>query len=118
MDDVPLNLESVIWTRYVNHKRELRAYCIKGKEHLVFYKVDIDGHWEFVLKRNTQIDNKLYEQLDKAQQAFDKMFCIAFDILECVTGDYYFLEANSAPSLLVHPILIPTLANAIKEKLQ
>jgi len=114
MDDVPLNLDSIIWTRYVNHKRELRAYCIKGYEPIVFHKVDVGGHWEFKL---IPIDVTLSNQLDKATQAFDKMFCIAFDILECVTGDYYFLEANSAPSLLVHPILIPTLAEAIKDKL-
>jgi len=116
MDDVPLNLGSVIWTRYVNHKRELRAYCIKGYEPIVFWKVDIGGHWEF--RKVTCIPNALTIELIHAQQAFDKMFYIAFDILECVTGDYYFLEANSAPSLLVHPILIPTLAEAIKEKLQ
>jgi len=53
----------------------------------------------------------------KSAIAFDKMFCIAFDILHCRTGDYYFLEANSAPSLLVHHKIIPTLASAIKEKL-
>jgi len=116
MDDVPLNLDSVIWTRYVNHKRELRAYCIKGYDPIVFWKVDIGGHWEF--QQLTNIPTKLWTELQKADLAFNKMFCIAFDILECVTGDYYFLEANSAPSLLVHPILIPTLAEAIKEKLQ
>jgi len=115
MEDKPLDLDSIIWTRYVNHTRELRAYCIKGKEHLVFHKVDVDGHWEFI-PFTDWIPLKLMEQLDKAQQAFDKMFCIAFDILECHTGDYYFLEANSAPSLLVHPVLIPTLAEAIKDK--
>jgi len=116
MDDTPLNLDSIIWTRYVNHKRELRAYCIKGYEPILFHKVDIGGHWEF--RRIHCIPDALSIELLHAQQAFDKMFCIAFDILECVTGDYYFLEANSAPSLLVHPILIPTLAAAIKEKLQ
>jgi len=116
MDDVPLNLNSIIWTRYVNHTRELRAYCIKGYRPLVFHKVDVNGHWEF--RQIIHIPLALQTELNKAQQAFDKMFCIAFDILECVTGDYYFLEANSAPSLLVHPILIPTLAEAIKEKLQ
>jgi len=114
MDDVPLNLNSIIWTRYVNHKRELRAYCIKGYDPIVFWKVDIDGHWEF--RKVTCIPLALQTELNKAMQAFDKMFCIAFDILECVTGDYYFLEANSAPSLLVHPIIIPTLAEAIRDE--
>jgi len=114
MEDKPLDLDSIIWTRYVNHTRELRAYCIKGKEHIIFHKKDINGHWEFI-PFTDWIPLKLMEQLDKACQAFDKMFCIAFDILECRTGDYYFLEANSAPSLLVHPILVPTLAQAIKE---
>jgi len=116
MDDVPLNLDSIIWTRYVNHTREIRAYCIEGTRPLVFHKVDKGGHWEF--KQIIHIPLALQTELNKAMQAFDKMFCIAFDILECVTGDYYFLEANSAPSLLVHPILVPTLAQAIKEKLQ
>jgi len=116
MEDKPLDLDSIIWTRYVNHKRELRAYCIKGYELIVFHKVDVSGHWEF--QPISHIPDALTIELIHAQQAFDKMFCIAFDILECRTGDYYFLEANSAPSLLVHPIIVPTLAQAIKEELE
>lgn len=113
--DKPLVTTSKFWTRHVNHDYELRAYCIKGKEPMVFKKTNNDGHWDFVKVGHPE--QKLLDQLKLAEKAFNKMFLVAYDILHAKTGDYYFLEANSAPSLLVHPILIPTLSTAIKEKL-
>lgn len=115
-EDTPLDNRAVIWTRYINHDYELRAYLIKGKQPLIFKKVVNNGVWEF--KKVNKPEQKLLDELTKASQAFDKMFCIAFDILHCRTGDYYFLEANSAPSLLVHYTILPTLATAIKDHLR
>jgi len=114
VEDVPLDPSAIIWTRYVNHTRELRAYCIKGHPPLVFHKKDDGtGQWKFI---KITPNKKLMDQLLKAELAFDKMFLIAFDILECVTGDYYFLEANSAPSLLAHESILPVVAKAVKQK--
>jgi len=115
-DDKPLVEDSAIWTRFVNHDYELRAYLIKGKEPLIYKKVDADGSWEF--KQIVQPEQKLLDELERAGRSFNKMFCVAFDILHCRTGDYYFLEANSAPSLLIHPKILPTLVSAIKRKLE
>lgn len=111
-EDVPLDEGSVIWTRYVNHTRELRAYVFKGKSPLVFEKVDIDGGWHFEPVRPT---NKLLDQMKKAQEAFSGLVFSAYDVLECVTGDFYTLENNSAPSLQVSDKIIPRLAEVIHE---
>ena len=113
VEDTSLNFNSIIWTRYVNHTRELRVYAIDG-EYLAFEKKEVNNLWHF---HKIKVSDKLREQLDKASQAFDKMFVIAYDILECVTGDYYFLEANSAPSLLAHRDILPTVGFAIQHKL-
>jgi len=115
-DDKPLVQDSAMWTRFVNHDYELRAYLIKGCDPLIYKKVDVDGSWEF--KQILQPEQKLLDELEKAGRSFNKMFCVAFDILHCRTGDYYFLEANSAPSLLVHPKILPTLVSAIKRELE
>ena len=113
-EDKPLDTEAVMWTRYVNHDYELRAYLIKGKP-LIFKKIDVGGSWDF--KQVVRPEQKLLNELERAGRSFNRMFCVAFDILHCRTGDYYFLEANSAPSLLVHHKILPTLANAIKQEL-
>lgn len=110
--DVPLNDGSVIWTRYVNHTRELRVYVFKGKAPLVFEKVDINGGWHFKPLRTSA---KLLEQMQKAQEAFSGLVFSAYDVLECVTGDFYVLECNSAPSLLVHDSIIPRLVETIRD---
>lgn len=112
-EDVPLREDSVIWTRYVNHIRELRAYVFKGQSPLVFEKVLEDDKWNF---KKVRPSAKLLEQVNKAQQAFSGLVCSAFDILEAVTGDFYFLENNSAPSLLVHNDIIPTLKRTIENE--
>lgn len=111
--DSPLNTQAICWTRYVNHTYELRAYLVKGKPPLLFKKVNKNGIWEF--KEIKKPEQKLLNELEKAHKAFNKMFCIAFDILHCKTGDYYFLEANSAPSLLIHKKILPMISSAIKE---
>lgn len=107
---VPLNEESVIWTRYVNHTRELRVYVFKGRQPLVFEKVDINGGWHF---KPIRASNKLLEQMKKAQEAFSGLVFSAYDVLECVTGDFYVLENNSAPSLQVSDKIIPRLVEVI-----
>lgn len=112
--DVPLKDGSVIWTRYVNHTRELRVYVFKGKSPLVFEKVDIDGGWYF---QPVRASNKLLEQMKKAQEAFSGLVFSAYDVLECVTGDYYILENNSAPSLQVSDKIIPRLKEVIENEL-
>ena len=114
-EDTPLVPLSKFWTRHVNHDQELRAYCIAGKDPIVLHKENAGGYWSF--HKVGHPEQKLLDQLALASRAFNKMFTVAYDILHAKTGDYYFLEANSAPSLLVHPILIPTLSSAIKEKL-
>lgn len=111
--DVPLNSNAVIWTRYVNHKRELRAYVFKGQSPLIFEKIDVDGGWFF---KKIRPNEKLLSQVKKAQDAFNGLLCSAYDILECVTGDFYILENNSAPSLLVHKDIIPTLVRTIENE--
>lgn len=110
--DVPLNEGSVIWTRYVNHTRELRVYVFKGKAPLVFEKVDINGGWHFKPIRTSA---KLLEQMQKAQEAFSGLVFSAYDVLECVTGDFYVLENNSAPSLQVSDKIISRLVEVINE---
>ena len=112
VEDEPRNFNAIIWTRYVNHTNELRVYAINGK-YLAFRKEQHNDLWHF---KPVDIPSKLKEQLLKADQAFDKMFLVAYDILECVTGDYYFLEANSAPSLLTHRSILPALTSAIQEQ--
>ena len=57
---------------------------------------------------------RLKPQLVAAQMAFSGLVFSAYDILEAVTGDYYFLENNSAPSLLVNDKIIPRLVKVIK----
>jgi len=109
-EDIPLNEGSVIWTRYVNHTRELRVYVFKGKQPLVFEKVLVDDGWYF---QPIQGSRKLLEQMKKAQEAFSGLVFSAYDVLECVTGDFYVLECNSAPSLLVHDSIIPRLVEVI-----
>lgn len=109
-EDVPLDEGSVIWTRYVNHIRELRVYVFKGEAPLVFEKVNIDGGWHFESVRPTA---KLLEQMKKAQEAFSGLVFSAYDVLECVTGDFYVLENNSAPSLQVSDKIIPRLVQTI-----
>jgi len=111
--DKALDNNSVIWTRYVNHTRELRAYVFKGQKPLVFEKVDVDGGWFF---KKIRANEKLLSSVKKAQDAFNGLLCSAYDILECVTGDFYFLENNSAPSLLVHKDIIPTLVRTIENE--
>lgn len=111
--DKPLDEGSVIWTRYVNHTRELRVYVFKGKAPLVFEKVDIDGGWYF---KPIRASNKLLEQMQKAQEAFSGLVFSAFDVLECITGDYYVLENNSAPSLQVSEKIIPRLVEVIQNE--
>lgn len=112
--DIPLEDRSVIWTRYVNHTRELRVYTFKGKAPLVFEKFDVNGGWYF---EPIRASNKLIEQMTKAQEAFSGLVFSAYDVLECVTGDYYTLENNSAPSLLVHDSIIPRLTEVIENEL-
>lgn len=109
-EEVPINEGAKFWTRYVNHTRELRAYVFRGFRPLVFEKRRNGDAWEFVLTKTT---NRLAEQLQKAQEANDELIFSAYDILECVTGDYYFLENNSAPSLLVHSTILPKLVKTI-----
>lgn len=111
--DVPLDEGSVIWTRYVDHTRELRVYVFKGKAPLVFEKVDIDGGWYF---KPIRASNKLLEQMQKAQEAFSGLVFSAYDVLECVTGDHYVLENNSAPSLQVSEKIIPRLVEVIRNE--
>ena len=112
--DVQLDEESVIWTRYVNHTRELRVYVFKRKPSLVFEKVNIDGGWFF---KPIKASNKLDEQTKLAQEAFSGLVFSAYDVLECVTGDFYTLENNSAPSLLVSEKIIPRLKEVIQNEL-
>lgn len=109
-EDKPLREDAVIWTRYVNHIRELRAYVFKGQAPLLFEKVVEDDKWVFKKIRPSE---KLLEQVSKAQQAFSGLIFSAFDVLECVTGDFYTIENNSAPSLLMHDKIIPTLKRTI-----
>jgi len=111
VEDVPLSEDAVIWTRYVNHTRELRAYVFKGKAPLIFEKVDVHGEWLFKPVRGNA---KLLDQVGRSQAAFSGLMFAAFDILECVTGDYYTLEGNSAPSLLVSAEIIPRLKETIE----
>jgi hypothetical protein len=109
--DIPLSDDAIIWTRYVNHTRELRAYVFKGKAPLIFEKVDVNGQWFF---KPVQGNTKLLDQVGRSQAAFSGLVFSAFDILECVTGDYYTLECNSAPSLLVSNKIIPRLKEVIE----
>lgn len=113
VQDKGLDSNAIIWTRYVNHTRELRTYVFKGQSPLIFEKVDVGGGWFFKKIRPSE---KLLSQVKKAQDAFNGLLCSGYDILECVTGDYYFLENNSAPSLLVHKDIIPTLVRTIKNE--
>lgn len=111
INDVPLRRDAKMWTRYVNHNRELRAYCFQHEEPLVFEKVLTEqNEWAF---SKVRVPAGLKAELRKAMQAFNNMRMVAFDILDCVTGDLYFLEANSAPSLLVHNSIIPQLVKEI-----
>ena len=112
--DVPLSDDAVIWTRYVNHTGELRAYTFKNKPPLIFQKVDVSGQWLFKPIRPTA---KLVEYVGRSQAAFSGLMFAAFDILECVTGDFYALECNSAPSLLVSNTIIPRLKETIEDGL-
>ena len=112
--DVPLDEGSVIWTRYVNHTRELRVYVFKGKPSIVFEKVNIDGGWYF---KPIKASDKLAEQMRLAKDAFSGLVFSAYDVLECVTGDFYTLENNSAPSLLVSEKIIPRLKEVIENEL-
>jgi len=109
--DTPLSDSAILWTRYVNHTNEYRVLAIQHNEPLVFRKVESDGTWTF---RKHVPSVKFKQEILKAQQAFNKMFVVGFDVLECVTGDYYFLEANSAPSLLAHHSILPTVADAVR----
>jgi len=112
VDDKPLNPYAQMWTRYVNHTRELRVYVFKHQPSLVFEKVlTSENSWEF---KKISMPPKLKSHVSKAKKAFDGMVMVAFDVLECVTGDFYFLEANSAPSLLVHHSIIPQLVKEIQ----
>jgi len=114
--DTPLADDAVMWTRYVNSKRELRAYVFKGKAPLVFEKVDNGtGEWVFT---PVPCPVKLKTQLHKATQAFDGLVFSAYDIMQAKTGDFYILECNSAPSLLVHESILPTLVEVIQNEIQ
>ena len=114
--DTPLADDAVMWTRYVNSKRELRAYVFKGLPPLVFEKVD-NGQGEWVFKP-ISCPVKLNTQLKKAQKAFDGLVFSAYDIMQAKTGDFYILENNSAPSLLAHESILPALVEVIQNEIQ
>ena len=115
LEDCPIDEQAVAWTRYVNHTRELRAYVFKGQSPLVFHKVEVDGNWVF---EKIKPSRKLLGEITKAQEAFNGLVFSAFDILECVTGDYYFLENNSAPTLEAHEDILPKLVKTINKTLE
>jgi hypothetical protein len=110
-EDIPLNINAKYWTRNIRTVKELRAYCFKNDSPIILEKVLEDGMWSFIKIPFPKI--KLLSEIEKAQKCFPSMTGNAFDILECVTGDYYFLENNSAPSLLVHPSILPRLVDDI-----
>lgn len=113
--DTPLADDTMIWTRYVNSKRELRAYVFKGKPPLVFEKIDNgQGEWAFT---PIPCPVKLKTELKKAQEAFSGLVFSAYDIMQAKTGDFYILENNSAPSLLAHGSILQRLVEVVQNEI-